>query len=137
MKRIVPSLIFLFSILFLSCQQKSSNCPAEALTPCGAEAQKVNVRILNKAAYAICNVKLLGRDGQEANYGTLKTGQMSCYQSFESIYSTGYKELYTRGKKYVDKAIDYTDDELLPPGYYTFEYELISHGIIHFIVRKD
>ena len=136
MKRIFPSLIFLFSILFFSCQQNTSTCPAEVQTPCGAVDGKVNIRIKNVSDKGMCNIKVIDEARQHVKFGNLKSGQTSCYIAMDGMYPSNYQEAIVAGKKCANFVFCSVGEMPLQAGYYTFEFRLVD-TIIDAKIVKD
>ncbi|MEN7551540.1 hypothetical protein AAG747_26730 [Rapidithrix thailandica] len=78
---------------------------------------QVKIRIFNTST-----VKFENTTFNNVNFGDLKPNQTSEYKTFEKSYRYGSVSVTIDGKAYGWLPIDFTGEELLKPGNYTYEY---------------
>ncbi len=107
MKAHISLLLFLF--LLISCGGDDGDVTLES----------VEIRVTNISSYQYDNV-FVNTSGGEANFGTIKAGESSNYQSFEKAYRYAFVELEIDGKVFTIQPIDYVGETLLDIGRYSY-----------------
>ena len=80
----------------------------------------VEIRILN-ASRVDFDAVMVKFPLETKDYGPLKTGELSHYQTVSSAYRYAYAEMTNGDELYVLQPIDFVGESLLTPGHYTYE----------------
>jgi hypothetical protein len=109
---------FLFALV-VSCQTESEVvCEEHEKTSCGEDVTKTNIRLKNVSNYDFCNV-VIGAS-EMVNFGIVKSGQSTCYVSFDEAYRYSYVQLFIDGKEFKIQPVDFVGEEALGEGYFTY-----------------
>ncbi len=93
------------------------------LTNCSSDTtdtvETINIRILNASLFDYQDIKVDTSTGL-VDFGSLNSGVLSEYQSFELAYSYAFVELLIDGEVYTLQPIDYVGETPLENGNYTY-----------------
>lgn len=106
-----------FSLFVLIC---FSSCGGDENALTGEE--NIQIRIENMSAFTFMDVKMLSFD-EELEYGDLDGQELSEYKVVQRAYSYAYIELIIDGDTYILQPIDFTGEEELSNGKYTYQID--------------
>ncbi|MEO6302134.1 MAG: hypothetical protein ABIP51_03070 [Bacteroidia bacterium] len=114
---------------FDSCSKdKLKECTELPTTPCKEDLTKTNIRIKNISSNDYCNVIIKGQDGVTVNYGSLKSGETSCYNSYDKMYRYSYIKVTIDGEDFELQPIDFVGETPLEIGKFTYSVNNNNEG---------
>lgn len=115
-----PSLLMRALLLGLCVGLSLGSCQKQDPTP-------VSIRVRNASPYPLENV-VVNTSGGKNTYGTVGVGQASAYQPFAYAYPYAFVQSTVQGQELYYQIIDYTGEDRLEPGQYTYVLD-VSPGI--------
>lgn len=110
--------VFLFG--FSACDKDATlPCTEHTVSDCNPDPNKVNIRVKNVSDYNFCNVQV-SPYSELSNCGIIKSGELTCYRSYDVAYHYGYIRLDIGEKEFELIPFDYVGETSLAPGYYTY-----------------
>lgn len=110
---------------YISCTKGTITvCPSAIDSTCTIDDTLTNIRIKNGSHYDFCDIKIIAPDGSSNNYGTLRSGQTTCYHSYNEAYSYTYISLMCDGETYVFQPIDYVGETPLGIGKFSYVLDI-------------
>ncbi len=108
-------------------EDSSAGCfsPVEIKAVCREDAKKTNVRIKNTSDKDYANVTI-GADCKKVNYGTIRSGETSCYEIYDKIYRYASTTLQIDGKEYKLMPIDFVGETPLGLGKFTYAISIVN-----------
>ena len=121
-KTLLIAFIGIVSIMFFASCSKDGlkKCNESSKTPCQEDATRSNIRIKNTSDEDYCNLIVIGADGKTVNYGSVRRGEITCYNFFDEIYSYAFVRLSIGGEEFVMQPIDYVGATQLGAGKFTY-----------------
>lgn len=122
-------IIYILAILLVStaaCKKDTlGDCTEHEVTPCNEDPNMVNIKIHNVSDYDFCNV-FVNPTGADANYGIIRSGESTCYKSFDVAYSYGYIQLFIENKEFIFEPKCYVGEVPLVNGNYTYTIDVVD-----------
>lgn len=95
-------------------------CTELTRTPCKEDLTKTNIGIKNISTNDYCNVIVLGEEGDNINYGSLKSRETTCYNSYDKVYAYSHIKLSIDGQEYELQPVGYVGETPLGIGKFTY-----------------
>lgn len=132
MRKAIKSILVLvvMGALMVGCTKnddENEKClnPVEVKAACSEDAKKTNIRIKNTSDKDFSNITI-SADCKKVNYGTLKSGQTSCYEIYEKMYRYASITLQIDGKEYKLMPVDFVGETPLGIGKFTYAVAFTS-----------
>ena len=126
MRRAIRTILIFVTttILLASCAKNADDkdmCfnPIEVKASCNEDGKKANVSVKNTSNKDYANVTI-SVDCKKVNYGTIKSGETSCSESYEKIYRYASVKLQIEGKDYQLQPVDFVGETPLVAGKHTY-----------------
>ncbi len=116
-------LILFLSSFVVTCDRGDFECEEDVISECNTDDKKTNIRILNNSVYNYCNV-VINPDWKDRSYGQIKSGEKTCYRTFEKAYRYAYVSLRIGEKDLIIQPIDYVGETPLGVGYFTYHLDV-------------
>jgi hypothetical protein len=116
-------LIFIVTIFPLTCDSTEFECEQHNISKCNSDDKKTNIRVFNNSDYDFCNV-LISTTGEGRNHGEIKSGENTCYRTYDKAYNYAYVSLMIDGEDLVIQPIDYVGETPLGVGYFTYHLDV-------------
>lgn len=97
------------------------------LGACKKENTDVFIRVENASSYTYDHL-IVSTSGGTFNYGTVKPNAVTSYQSFVFAYSYALIQLEINGQEFKIIPTDYSGEERLESGYYTYIIDVVDHS---------
>ena len=102
--------------------------------------EDIQIRIENISGFDYKNIKVISFNDKVV-YNDLDSSTSSEYKVFERAYEYAYIEIIIDGETYILQPIDFTGEEELEPGKYTYQIDannsLEQYDKLSLIFRKD
>lgn len=116
----------LMMFIFSACNKNSiKHCNQHAVAACTVDSTKTNIRITNISKYDLCNVVLDPVSGP-VNCGIIKSGESTCYRSFDTAYSYANFQFNIGDKEFKMQPFSYVGEVPLGVGKFTYIIDIID-----------
>ncbi len=106
----------------------NNDCVELEKSDCNSESNKTNVRLKNSTAFDFCNVEMKINTQENAIFGNLASGEITCYISFESLKQYPLQCKFTLADEdfIIENPTYHERLEDLSVGFYTYNLTIIN-----------
>ncbi|NIR47311.1 hypothetical protein GWO43_02400 [candidate division KSB1 bacterium] len=94
-------------------------------SPIAGDVEATFIRLHNASEYDFKNVEINTCDSP-ADFGDIKSGEKTDYQSFEIAYRYAYVRLFVDSEEFIIQPIDYVGETPLGLGFFTYKLEVVD-----------